>query len=118
MIQKAVVRDAMNYTVLSVPIRPPKNPAPPRHLPALPHAFLAACVLPHALSGGLVLVFEMLVLGVVPTGAEFGFPRGLLFLGAADAFLDGPRGLAAAIVAGRSPALGVRCGNGEEGEGD
>lgn len=102
---------------LSVPIRPSKNPAPPRYLPALPHAFLAARILAHALAGGFVLVLEMMVLRVVPTGAEFGLPRGLLFLSAADALLDSARGFAAA-VAGRSPALGVSCRRGEEGEGE
>lgn len=60
----------------------------------------------------------MMALCVVPTGPELCFPRGLLFLGAANALLDGPRGLAAAIAAGRSPALGIRRSNGEEGEGE
>ena len=101
---------------LPVPIWPPKNPAPPRHLPALPHAFLAARVLPHALAGGLVLVLEMMVLRVVPAGAELGLPRGLLLLGTANALLDGARGLAAAVVAGRTAPLGIRGGHGEEGD--
>ena len=71
----------VDSAALPVPIRPPKNPAPPRHLPALPHTLLSACVLPHPLAGGLVLLLEMVVLRVVPTGAEFCFPRGLLLLG-------------------------------------
>ena len=62
----------------------------------------------------------MLVLGVIPAGAQFRFPLGLFLLGAADALLGGPWGLAAvaAVVAGRSPPLGVRSGRGEEGEGE
>ena len=104
--------------VLAVPILPAKNPPPPRHLAPLPHAFSPAFVLPHALAGGLVLLLEMLVLGVEPTGAELCLPVGFFFLGAADALLGGPWGLAAAVVAGRSPALGIRCGRGEEGEGE
>ena len=60
----------------------------------------------------------MVVLRVVPARPELGLPRGLLLLGAADALLDGARGLAAAVVAGRSPALGVCIGRGDEGEGE
>ena len=105
-------------TDLTVPIWPPKNPAPPRHLPALPHALLSARVLPHALAGGLVLVLEMVILRVEPTGPQFSLPLGLFFLGAANALLDGPRGLPSPVIAGRTAALGVRCGGGEEGEGE
>ena len=102
----------------AVPILPPKNPSPPRHLSPLPHALSPAFVLPHALAGGLVLVAEMVVLRVVPTGAKRGFSFALFLLGGLDAFLDGARGLAA-LVAGRSAALGVgrQCGC-EEGEGE
>ena len=59
----------------------------------------------------------MVVLRVEPAGAELCLPLGLLFLGAPDALLGGPWGLSAAVVAGRTPALGVRVGRGEEGEG-
>ena len=55
----------------------------------------------------------MVVLRVVPTGAQFGFARSLLFLGASDALLDGTRGLAA-IVAGRTASLRVGGQGGRE----
>ena len=103
---------------LAVPIWPAKNPSPPRHLPALTHTPSAAIVLTHTLAGRPVLVAKMVVLRVVPTGAQFGFARSLLFLGAPDTLLDGTRGLVA-IVAGRTASLGVggQCGR-EKGEGE
>ena len=103
---------------LAVPILPPKNAPPPRHLTSLLHSFSAALILSHALACGLVLVAEMVVLCVVPTRAERRFPFSLFFFGGLDAFLDGARGLAA-IVAGRSAALRFRRQGGcEESEGE
>ena len=102
----------------AVPILPPKNPPPPRHLSPLPHAHSPAFVLPHALAGGLVLVAEMVVLRVIPAGAKRRLPFALFLLSGLDAFLDGARGLAA-VVAGRSAALCIGGDSGcEEGEGE
>ena len=60
----------------------------------------------------------MVVLRVVPTGAELRFSGAFFLLGSFDAFLDSSWGLAA-VVAGRSAALGVGWEGGrEEGEGE
>ena len=84
----------------------------------LAHALSPAIVLPHALASGFVLVAQMVVLRVVPTGAKRRLSFALFFLGGLDAFLDRARGLAA-VVAGRSAALGVGGEGGrEEGEGE
>ena len=101
-----VVRQAVSAPS-AVPILPPKNPPPPRHLTPLPHALSPAIVLSHTLASGLVLVAEMMVLRVVPTHAERRFPFSLFFLGGFDAFLYGARCLAT-LVAGRSAALRFR----------
>lgn len=102
----------------AVQIMPPKNPPPPRHLTPLPHALLLAIVLSHALTGGLVLVAEMVVLRVVPTLAKRRFPFSLFFLGGLDAFLCGARGLAT-VVAGQLVALRFRRKGGcEKSEGE
>ena len=111
------------FDASAVPILPTKNPPPPRHLAPLPHALSPAVVLLHALAGGFVLVAEMVVLRVVPTGAYRRLPFAFFFLCCLDAFLDGARGLAA-VIAWRSAALGVggqggrEEGDGEEGVGE
>tara|TARA_X000000950_G_scaffold283242_1_gene383657 strand:- start:2778 stop:3218 length:441 start_codon:yes stop_codon:yes gene_type:complete len=92
---------------LAVPILPPKNAPPPRHLSALPYAFSAAFILPHALAGGPVLVSKMVVLRVVPAGAKRRLPFALFLLSSLDAFLYGARRLAA-VVPGRSATLRFR----------
>jgi hypothetical protein len=87
-------------------------------LTPLPHALSPAIVLPHALAGGLVLIAEMVILCVIPSGAERGLSFAFFLLSSLDAFLDGAWGLAA-VAAGRSAALAV-CGQSscEKGEGE
>ncbi len=103
---------------LSVPIWLPENAPPPGNRAALRCSFSPPVVLPHALACGLVLLLVMTLLGVFPTCAELSCPRGLLFLGALDAFLHGFRRLTAASVANGSPPLSVgsrgQCGQDEK----
>ena len=104
--------------LLSVTIWLPENAPPPRNRTALGCSFSPPVVLPHALASGLILLFVMTLLCVLPTRAELSCPRGLFVFGASDALLHGFRRLSAASVSRGSPPLSVgsrgQCGQDQE----